>query len=72
MISAFLIIPWVILHTGVVYYLALRKSKSPMITTVIGFFLSILQPIGLIYIVVLALKKDVSQVDTNSHGVITS
>ena len=70
MISAFLIVPWVIFHTGVVYYLARRKTKNPMISTLVGFFLSIIQPIGLIYIVVLMLKKDVNQVDTSSHDVI--
>jgi len=50
---------WIFLQTALIYHLAQRKTQTPVIATVIGFLLSLLPPIGLIYLVVLVLKNDI-------------
>jgi len=50
---------WVLLQTVLIYFLAKKKTQTPVIATVIGFLLSLLPPIGLIYLVVLVLKNDI-------------
>jgi len=56
---------WILLQTALIYHLAKRKTQTPVIATVIGFLLSLLPPIGLIYLVVLVLKNDIeARIDT--------
>ena len=40
------------------YYLGKRKTTTPKLIAVIGFFSALIPPLGLIFIMVLALKKD--------------
>ena len=40
------------------YYLGKRKTTTPKLVAVIVFFSALIQPLGLILIIVLALKKD--------------
>jgi Na+-driven multidrug efflux pump len=46
--------------TGLSFYLGKRKTQNVKITTFIGFLLSFMPPLGLIFVAVLALKNDVS------------
>ncbi|RUO58730.1 hypothetical protein [Pseudidiomarina insulisalsae] len=43
------------------YLLGKRKTHSPMIATAVGVLLALLPPLALIYLLVLALKKDVKK-----------
>lgn len=49
-----------IVITGLSHHLGKRKTQNVKITTFIGFLLSFMPPLGLIFIAVLALKNDVS------------
>lgn len=49
-----------IVITGLSYYLGKRKTQNVKPTTFIGFLLSFMPPLGLIFVAVLALKNDVS------------
>jgi hypothetical protein len=42
------------------YYLGRRKTQTPVLTGLIGFALGLIPLLGLIYLVVLLLKRDVS------------
>jgi len=48
--------------TWLSYYLGRTKTENPNITGLIGFFLSFVPPIGLIYLVILSLKEEVATV----------
>jgi len=50
----------VIIITSLSYYLGKRKTQNAKTTTFIGFLSSVIPPLGLIFIAVLALKNDVS------------
>lgn len=41
------------------YYLGRRKTQNPVLTGFLGAFLGVIPPLGLIYLVVLLLKRDV-------------
>lgn len=41
------------------YYLGRRKTQTPVITGLLGFVLGLVPLLGLIYLVVLVLKRDV-------------
>ena len=45
------------------YVLGKRKTNNPKLMAVLGFIFSFIPPLGPIFILVLALKKDVSKVD---------
>ncbi len=49
-----------IVITGLSYYLGKRKTQNVKTTTFIGFLLSFMPPLGLIFVAVLGLKNDVS------------
>lgn len=55
------VIAWVMLITFLSYKLAIRKTKSKSVELVstIGFFLAFIPPLAIIYLIVLALKKDI-------------
>ena len=40
------------------YFLGKRKSTSPVLLSVVGFVCGLIPPLGAIFILVLALKKD--------------
>ena len=44
---------------AVCYYLGRRKTQTPVLAGLLGVVLSIIPPFGLVYLVVLMLKKDV-------------
>ena len=50
---------WVVFATVLTYILAKKKTETPMIATMIGFVLSFLPPISIIYLIVLVLKNDI-------------
>ncbi len=45
---------------AVCYYLARRKTQTPILAALLGMVLSIVPLFGLVYLVILVLKKDVS------------
>lgn len=47
---------------AVCYYFGRRKTQAPVMTGLLGLVLSIIPPFGLVYLVVLVLKKDVSSI----------
>jgi hypothetical protein len=48
--------------TWLSYYLGCTKTENPVISGVIGFFLSLVPPLGLIYLIILSLKEEVTTV----------
>lgn len=47
------------------FYLGKRKTNSPKLTALIGVLLSLIPPLGLIYLGALALKEDINQNNAN-------
>ncbi|GGF63122.1 hypothetical protein [Alteromonas lipolytica] len=41
------------------YFLGKRKTQSPVLTALIGFFSALMPPLALVFLTVLVLKKDV-------------
>ncbi|WP_137225883.1 hypothetical protein [Shewanella sp. MEBiC00475] len=54
-----LIFVFALIMGGICYYLGRRKTQSPILAGVIGFALSIIPILGLIYLAVLMFKKDI-------------
>jgi hypothetical protein len=50
------------------YYLGRRKTQTPILAGLLGLVLSIFPPFGLIYLVVLVLKKDVGSTSAAVSG----
>jgi RsiW-degrading membrane proteinase PrsW (M82 family) len=42
------------------FYLRKRKTETPVLVSVLAFFSALMSPIGLIFLMVLAFKKDLS------------
>ncbi len=61
-----IVMAWVLIATALTYILAKRKTETPVLATVIGFFAALLPPISLIYIIVLVLKSDVVKNESTS------
>ncbi|MDT3321910.1 hypothetical protein Q4Q52_19440 [Shewanella sp. SP1S2-4] len=58
-----------ILVVGVLsYYLGRRKTQTPILAGLLGLVLSIIPPFGLVYLVVLVLKKDVGSTSETVSG----
>lgn len=49
-----------LIMAGVCYYLGRRKTQTPILAGFLGAVLTLIPPLGLIYLVVLVLKKDVN------------
>ncbi|GAA6186422.1 hypothetical protein [Aliiglaciecola sp. NS0011-25] len=47
------------------YYLGRRKTETPFLVSLIGFFTAIIPPIALIYLIVLVFKRDLSTTQSN-------
>ncbi len=60
------IVIWVLIATILTYLLAKRKTETPILATVIGFFAAFVPPISMIYIIILVLKNDVAKNDSSS------
>jgi hypothetical protein len=56
----------VIIISGLSYYLGKRKTQNVKTITFIGFLLSFMPPLGLIFVAILALKNDVSTISTSN------
>lgn len=52
----------------VCYYLGRRKTKTPVLAGLLGVVLSIIPPFGLVYLVMLVLKKDVGSTSAAVSG----
>ncbi|MDT3337940.1 hypothetical protein Q4Q49_22035 [Shewanella sp. SP1S1-7] len=50
------------------YYLGRRKTQTPVLAGLLGVVLSIIPPFGLVYLVVLVLKKDVGSTSAVVSG----
>ena len=50
------------------YYLGRRKTQTPVLAGLLGVVLSIIPPFGLVYLVVLVLKKDVGSTSAAVSG----
>lgn len=50
---------WIVIATILTFFLAKRKTQTPIIATIIGFVLSFIPPVSMIYLIVLVLKNDV-------------
>ena len=50
---------FVLIMGAVCYYLGRRKTQTPVLAGLLGAALSIIPPLGLVYLVVLVLKKNV-------------
>lgn len=50
------------------YYLARRKTQTPVLAGLLGVVLCIIPPFALVYLVVLVLKKDVGSTSAEVSG----
>ncbi|MDE3270849.1 hypothetical protein [Pseudoalteromonas sp. G4] len=50
------------------FYLGKRKTNSPKLTALIGVLLSLIPPLGFIYLAVLVLKDDIKQQSSEAVG----
>lgn len=48
------------------FYLGKRKTNSPKLAALIGVLLSLIPPLGFIYLAVLVLKDDINQPNSSS------
>jgi hypothetical protein len=55
-----LIVLLALIMAGVCYYLGRRKTQTPILAGFLGAVLTLIPPMGLIYLVVLVLKKDIN------------
>ena len=49
----------------VCFYLGKRKTQTPVLASIIGFFTALIPPLAMIYLIVLVVKKDVSEIEEN-------
>ena len=50
---------WIVIATILTFFLAKRKTQTPIIATIIGFVLAFIPPVSMIYLIVMVLKNDV-------------
>ncbi|PKI02084.1 hypothetical protein [Glaciecola sp. 33A] len=63
-----LVLPSFAIVVAVVSFnLGKRKTTSPILVSILGFFLGLVPPLALIYLVVLVLKNDIVEPD-NDHS----
>lgn len=55
-----------IFMAAICFYLGKRKTETPIIVSVIGFFTAIIPPIALIYLIVLVIKRDLPPAQSNA------
>ncbi|AFV00192.2 hypothetical protein [Simiduia agarivorans] len=49
---------WMLVSTILIWFVARAKTNAPVMHAFSGFFLAIIPPLSLIYLLVLLLKKD--------------
>lgn len=59
------IIVLAVFMAGICYYLGKRKTETPFVAALIGFFTAMIPPIALIYLIVLVFKRDRTTVQSN-------
>ena len=52
------VLVWIVIAMAITILLAERKTETPAITIALSFMLSFIPPLSIIFLVVLALKKD--------------
>ena len=62
------IVLFALIMGAVCYYLGRRKTQTPILAGLLGVVLSIIPPFGLVYLVVLVLKKDVGSTSAAVSG----
>ena len=62
------IVLFALIMGAVCYYLGRRKTQTPILAGLLGVALSIIPPLGLVYLVVLVLKKDVGSTSAAVSG----
>lgn len=53
---------------AICYYLGRRKTQTPVLAGLLGVVLSIIPPLGLVYLAVLVLKNDVGSASATVSG----
>ncbi len=61
----FLIVGLTTFMTIVSFYLGRRKTETPILVAVIGFFTAFIPPIAFIYLLILVFKRDIPKSDSN-------
>ena len=56
------VVAYIATITRVSYHLGCTKTDNARVAAIVGFFLSFLPPIALIYLIILMLKEDASTV----------
>jgi ABC-type molybdate transport system permease subunit len=51
---------------AICYYLGRRKSETPVLVSIIGFFTAVFPPLALVYLLILVFKRDLPT--AQSHG----
>jgi hypothetical protein len=54
------VILFAVIMGGICYYVGRRKTQTPVLSALLGALLSIMPPFGLVYLVALVLKKDLT------------
>jgi FtsH-binding integral membrane protein len=54
------IILFALIMGAICYYVGRRKTQTPLLSALLGTVLSIMPPFGLVYLVALVLKKDLT------------
>jgi len=62
------IVLFALIMGAVCYYLGRRKTQTPILAGLLGVVLSIIPPFGLVYLVILVLKKDVGSTSAAVSG----
>jgi uncharacterized Tic20 family protein len=63
------IIVLAIVMTLVGFYLSKRKTQTPVLASIIGFFSALVPPLALVYLIFLVCKKDI---DSNGSSIESS
>lgn len=55
-----LITLFAVFTAGIGYFLGKRKTETPFLTCIIGFFSALFPPFGLLFLMLLVLKRDLN------------
>ena len=56
---ALLVMLWIVIANVITFRLSKRKTQTPGITMFLGFLLSFIPPLSIIYLILLVLKNDI-------------
>ncbi len=63
-----MVILFALIMGAICYYLGRRKTQTPVLAGLLGVVLSIIPPLGLVYLAVLVLKNDVGSASATVSG----